>query len=137
MLSIKTNDDQYLDVNKEKLISINYFRSYLSDKFCDNKDIIELDYDVNIVKYFICDLYEKKQEIDKHIILEYMYFLNYVSFDKPILNLINKFDNYKSDINYILEVSNLYPQYKHIIQKKLNNYLFTYNELEKLEGSYK
>ena len=78
----------------------------------------------------------KEYKMDKNIIIEYVYFLNYIGFDNHIINLLEFFDNYKSDIKYILEISNLYPQYNKIIQKKLNKYIFNKKELDELENIY-
>ena len=74
--------------------------------------------------------------MDKNIIIEYVYFLNYIGFDNHIINLLEFFNDYKSDLKYILEISNLYPQYNKIIQKKLNKYIFNKKELDELENIY-
>ena len=53
MIKIKTKDNSYLEIEKEKLIGIDFFKHYLSDKFNDNKNEIEMDYDKNIIEYLI------------------------------------------------------------------------------------
>ena len=137
MITIKSNDNKYFKIEKEKLIKIEYFKKYLSDQYNDNKEIIELDYNSNIIDCFIDNIDDyKKNKIDKNIIIEYIYFLNYIGFDKNIINLLEFFNDYKSDIKYILEISNLYPQYNKIIQKKLNKYIFNKKELDELENIY-
>ena len=61
MITIKSNDNKYFKIEKEKLVKIEYFKKYLSDQYNDNKEIIVLDYHSNIIDCFIDNIDEYKR----------------------------------------------------------------------------
>jgi hypothetical protein len=133
-----TKDNKCLDTEKEKLIKIHYFKNYFSGKFNDNENQIVLDYNSEIIEYLISYLNDNNINlINKENILEYVDLLNFIGFDEAIQNVINKFDDYKKDIGYILEMYNMYPNYISIIQKKISEFYFDYDDLIELEESCK
>ena len=153
MIKIKSKDNKYFEIDKEKLIEIEYFKIYFSDSFNDDKKTIDLDYNNNIIEYlnnsltlsinekYIRDensgkyFINKKYIIDKNHLSEYICFLNYIGFDDFIVKLIHRF-SHKKYTKYILEIYKLYPQYKKIIQERLYQFYFKYDELIKLENYF-
>lgn len=157
MVVIKSNDSKCFDIDKEQLMKIKYFETYFSNNFNDDKKTIELDYNTNIITYFINHGFKlqfkwnyvdgkyiknEKYILNNNEISEYISFLNYIGFDGGIKNLIYIFGTHKRFAKYLIEIYILYPQLKDLIQDELNynkkghRQSFNYNELFELEDSY-
>jgi hypothetical protein len=86
------------------------------------KQIIEFDYSDIIIQNFVNNLYNKDcTNLEPKDLINYVYFLNFISCDKFVIFVINNFNkisNYKNVIGYVLEIIYLFPQYFNLIQKK-------------------
>jgi Leucine-rich repeat (LRR) protein len=136
MFIIESKSNKLYNINKNIINKIDFFKIYLSDEYVDDKNIIKLDYPNYLISYLVNYLNNKHIFINKKKIMQYVYFLNYIGFDEPILNIIDLIKDYKKEFKNIYLLTNLYPKYIVFIQNKLNNYIFTKQELDELELKY-